>query len=64
MHEFSTASPPSSVLTGLHDPQGRVPLGLLGVPTSTLAGTWGTRKRVTRQVKPALAALRDKNLCI
>ena len=34
------------------------------MPYSTLAGAWGTRKRVTRLVSPALAALRDENLCI
>ena len=58
MHQFSPASPKSLVLTVLRS------FGLLSAPSRSLAGTWGTRKRVTRLVRPALAALRDENLCI
>jgi len=58
MHKFSTASLKSLVLIVLRS------VGLLSVPESTLARTWGTRKRVTRLVRPALSALRDENLRI
>ena len=58
MHKFSTASPQSSVLTVLRDPQAGTP-GLLSVPYSTLAGA-----SVARLVRPALSALRHENLCI
>ena len=58
MHKFSAASPQSSVLTVLRDPQAGAP-GLLSVPYSTLAGA-----SVARLVSPALSALRDENLCI
>jgi len=58
MHKFSAASQQSSVLTVLRS------VGLLSVPYSTLAGAWGTRKRVPRLVRPALSALRHENLCI
>jgi len=53
MHQFSSASPQSSVLTVLRS------VGLLSVPYSMLAGAWGTRLRVTRLVSPALASLRS-----
>ena len=53
MHKFSTASPQSSVLTVLRDPQAGAPC-LLSVPYSTLAGT-----SVARLVSPALSSLRS-----
>ncbi len=53
MHKFSTASPKSLVLAVLRS------VSLLSVPYSTLA-----EASVARLVRPALAALRDENLCI
>ena len=44
---------------GVARPAKRVPLGLLSVPDSTLAGA-----SVARLVRPALSAFRDENLCI
>ncbi len=51
MHKFSTASPKSLGLTALRDPQ----TGALARGGYPLAG---------RALRPALSALRDKNLCI
>jgi len=56
MHKFSAASQQSSVLTVLRS------VGLLSVPYSTLAGAWGTRKRVVRLIMPALPPLRDEKV--
>ena len=53
MHKFSTAATKSSVLPVLRS------VGLLNVPYSTFAGAY-----VARLGRPALASLRDKNLCI
>ncbi len=58
MHKFSATSPKSLILTVLRS------VGLLNVLKSTFAVAWGTRLRVTRLVRPALAPLRYENLCI
>ena len=47
---------------GVARPARLVPPSLLNVPYSTFAGAWGTRLRVTRLVRPALAPLRDEKV--
>jgi len=57
MHKFSTAATKSSGVRCA--PPVLRSVGLLNVPYSTFAGAY-----VARLGRPALASLRDKNLCI